>query len=76
MQHGVIEDYTICLRGNGADIHDLHARAVEADGYIAVTTAWIPTPAEVLRIIAGEPVYVTLLLSGAGFPPMRVEVKQ
>ena len=75
MQHGAIENSNLTLRGNGADIHDLHARWEHEDGWIAITTAWMPTPAEIARINRGMPVYVTLL-TNEGFPPMRVEVKK
>lgn len=74
MQHGVIEGHNLTLRGNGTDIHDLHCRVEDEDGYRAVTSAWIPSPAEVYAIMQGQPVYVTLLLLDK-FPPMRVGVK-
>jgi hypothetical protein len=37
-------------------------------------TAWEPTPDEILRIMAGKPVIITIL--GAVPPPMKVEVSE
>lgn len=75
MQHGAIEGFNLMLKGDGETIHDLHARIDDMGDYNEVTTAWHPTPAEVLRIVQGEPVYVTLLMGEIKFPPMRVGVK-
>ena len=73
---GVIENSNLKLLGNGDDVYDIFARMELEGNYRAVTTAWIPTPAEMIRLNAGEPVYVTqLILEGDGFQPIRVEVK-
>lgn len=42
------------------------------DGTPAMMTAWQPTPAEVARIVAGAPIYLTLL--GSAHPPVLLEV--
>ena len=42
------------------------------DGTPAMQTAWQPTPDEIARIVAGAPVYLTIL--GTGHPPVRLDV--
>lgn len=37
-----------------------------------MTTAWRPMPDELERLMAGAPVYLTIL--GTGHPPVRMEV--
>lgn len=56
-----------------AGIVDIHARREVVDGYQEITVAFEPTPAEMERLLAGHPVYVTQL--GNSFHPIRVEVK-
>lgn len=77
MQHGIIEDSNLILRGDPEQrIHDLHARVEECDGYRVVTSAWFPSPNEMALLQAGQPVYVSLwLVPGSGFPPISVLVK-
>lgn len=43
-----------------------------ADGTPAMQTAWEPTPNEIARIVAGEPIILTLL--GTAHPPVLIEV--
>lgn len=42
------------------------------DGTPAMMTAWEPTPAELARLNAGAPIYLTLL--GTAHPPVLLEV--
>lgn len=42
------------------------------DGTPAMQTAWEPTPAEIERIVAGQPIILTIL--GTGHPPVLIEV--
>lgn len=42
------------------------------DGTPAMQTAWEPTPSEIARIVAGQPIILTLL--GTGHPPVLIEV--
>lgn len=53
---------------NGLCIRDFEY----GDGTPAMMTAWQPTPAEVARIVAGEPIYLTLL--GSAHPPVLLQV--
>lgn len=46
---------------------------VYEDGTRAVMSAWMPTPEELARLNAGEPVY--LILFGTTMPPAYVGVK-
>ncbi len=51
----------------------IHAQvALEPGGYMTVTTAWTPTPAELVKLNLGVPVYLTLITDG--LPPMRLTV--
>ena len=43
-----------------------------SDGTPAMMTAWQPTPAEVAKIVAGEPIYLTIL--GRAHPPVLLQV--
>lgn len=43
------------------------------DGTPAMQTAWQPTPSEIARIVAGQPIILTLL--GTGHPPVLIEVR-
>lgn len=45
-----------------------------SDGTPAMQTAWEPTPAEIARIVAGEPIVLTLL--GTAHPPVLIEVPE
>ena len=49
-------------------VHD----TVNGEGTPAMTTAWIPTPAEIVAIVSGAPVHVQLL--GRVHPPILVTV--
>ena len=42
------------------------------DGTRAMQTAWEPTPAEIARIVAGQPIILTIL--GTGHPPVMIDV--
>lgn len=42
------------------------------DGTPAMQTAWEPTPAEIARIVAGQPIILTIL--GTAHPPVLIEV--
>lgn len=53
---------------NGLCVRDF----VYGDGTPAMQTAWQPTPSEIARIIAAEPIILTLL--GTGHPPVLIEV--
>ena len=44
------------------------------DGTPAMQTAWQPTPSEIERIVAGQPIILTLL--GTGHPPVLIEVRE
>lgn len=43
-----------------------------SDGSPAMITAWEPTPDEIARIVAGAPIYLTVI--GYAHPPVKVEV--
>ena len=45
---------------------------VYGDGTPAMQTAWELTPSEVARVVAGQPIILTLL--GRGHPPVLLEV--
>jgi hypothetical protein len=42
------------------------------DGTPAMQTAWEPTPAEIARIVSGQPILLTVL--GSAHPPVLIEV--
>ena len=44
------------------------------DGTPAMATAWQPTPDEIARIVAGAPIYLTIL--GSAHPPVCMDVGQ
>lgn len=44
------------------------------DGIPTMTSSWQPTPAELQRLLAGAPIYVTLL--GQAHPPIMLNVGQ
>lgn len=45
---------------------------VNGEGTPAMTTAWIPTPAEIAAIVRGAPIHVQIL--GTAHPPIMVTV--
>ena len=49
-------------------IHD----TVNGPGTLAMETAWLPTPDELARLVAGAPVILRVL--GTGHPPVMVDV--
>lgn len=57
----------------GLPIRDevIHER-VNGPGTPAMVTAWIPTPDEIAKIVAGAPIYLRVL--GTQHPPVMVEV--
>ena len=70
MQIGVIEGANCLMKGNGADIADLHV-VRNQDGFIS---AWFPTPAELIALNNGAPVY--LFIYGRSHPPVNLGVKR
>ena len=45
----------------------------KVDGEVpCMTTAWLPTPAELAALVAGAPIYVKIL--GVAHPPILVEI--
>ncbi|MES2814516.1 MAG: hypothetical protein V4720_06440 [Pseudomonadota bacterium] len=46
--------------------------AGHAEGVPAMQTAWQPTPDELARLVAGAPLYLTLL--GSAHPPVLMQV--
>jgi hypothetical protein len=46
--------------------------SVDGPGTPAMTTAWFPTPDELIALIAGAPIHVRIL--GTGHPPIMLEV--
>lgn len=71
---GVIEGHNCLLKGNGADVGDLHVIHDRANGIM--TSAWFPTPAELAALNQGAPVYVSLWTYGGAPQPIYVGVKQ
>jgi hypothetical protein len=71
---GVIEGYNCLLKGNGADVGDLHVVHDRVNG--TMTSAWFPTPAELAALNKGAPVYVSLYTYGALPQPIYIGVKQ
>jgi hypothetical protein len=65
-----IEGANIRLLGNGTDVGDLYAVRTD-DGFV---TAWTPTPAELVELNNGAPVY--LFVFGQQFPPVALGVKK
>ena len=51
---------------------ELITEGVNGENTPAMTTAWIPTPAEIAAIVKGAPVHVQLL--GTAHPPILVTV--
>ena len=45
---------------------------VNGEGTPCMTTAWLPTPDEIARIVAGAPVHLRIM--GTAHPPVMVEV--
>lgn len=71
---GVIEGANCVLKGNGAEIGDLHVIHDREQGY--VVSAWHPTPAELEALNKGAPVYVFQYNYGGAPMPLSVGVKQ
>ena len=66
---GVIEGHNITLTDSDPRIGDI--KAFRTNGRFI--TAWIPTPAEVAAINAGQPIYLVVL--GESHPAVYVGVK-
>lgn len=67
---GVIEGANCIMRGNGADVGDLHVIRKD-DGFVS---AWMPTPEELAALNRGAPVY--LFIYGSVHPPVGLGVKK
>ena len=65
-----IEGANFLLKGDGDTVADLRAIRTEDGRFIS---AWLPTPDELVRLNAGEPVYLSVW--GNGHPPVHVGVK-
>lgn len=52
--------------------NDLHVRVEEQDGVRVMTSAWMPTPDELRRLNAGEPIH--LHIYGSGHPVVALSV--
>jgi hypothetical protein len=74
MQVGRIRDSNFIYRAPQGmpDCLDLHVHVTDTDGMRIITSAWIPTPEEVKRIAAGQPVY--LHVYGHGHPVVSMSV--
>lgn len=74
---GHIEDATRVLGaplGQENTVAPLAVRdVIYPDGQRAVMSAWIPTPEELIKLNAGEPVY--LVVMGRSMPPCYIGVK-
>lgn len=74
MNFGTIGDANLKLIGDpDAGVMDVMALRVKEGEYYATSVAVFPTPEEMLRLLDGQPVIVTIL--GNSFPPLRVEVQ-
>ena len=67
---GVPEGANFTLLGDGDTVADLRVIRTEDGRFIS---AWLPTPDELVRLNAGEPVYLSVW--GNGHPPVYVGVK-
>ena len=65
-----IEGANFLLKGDGDTVADLRVIRTEDGRFIS---AWMPTPDELVRLNAGEPVYLSVW--GNGHPPVYVGVK-
>jgi hypothetical protein len=71
---GRIRDSNFVYRApEGVDnCSDLHVRVTHEDGVRVMTSAWMPTPEELARLNAGEPIH--LHIYGAGHPVVALSV--
>ena len=76
MQVGRIRGSNMVYRApEGMDnCQDLHVQVFEADGVRVMTSAWMPTPDEVARIQAGQPIF--LHIYGAIHPVVSMTVPE
>lgn len=51
---------------------DLHVHVSEENGLRIISSAWLPTPEEVARICAGQPIF--LHIYGSGHPVVAMSV--
>lgn len=65
-----IEGANFLLKGDGDTVADLRVIRTEDGRFIS---AWLPTLDELVRLNAGEPVYLSVW--GNGHPPVYVGVK-
>jgi hypothetical protein len=72
MHIGAIENSNLTLKGNGHDVADLLCIVDREE--CTFTSAWIPTPAEVMALMEGAPVYLKLWTNGQ-HPPVFIGVK-
>lgn len=53
---------------------DLRVRVDEVDGQRWITSAWIPTPEEVQRLVSGQPIHLHIM--GNNHPVVAMSVPQ
>ena len=63
-----------CTRriGKSQGYFGLPLRDEVVDGVPQMVTSWQPTPAEIADLMAGAPIYLTVI--GVGHPPVRLTV--
>lgn len=71
MQIGNIEGSNLTMKGDGISVADL--RVVINRDESTFTSAWLPTPAELMALVQGEPVY--LRIWSDTHPPVFIGVK-
>lgn len=76
MQVGHIRNSNFCYTApEGMDnCQDLHVRVTEEQGIRIITSAWFPTPDELKRMQAGQPIY--LHVYGSGHPVVSMSVPE
>jgi len=74
MRPGVIRDTNFTYRAPDGmqDCQDLHVHVFDDGDVRIITSAWIPTPDEVERIKAGQPIW--LHVYGSGHPVVSMTV--
>lgn len=53
-------------------LHALENSAVTGPDTPVMVTAWIPSPDEIVKLMAGAPIYLSLV--GIAHPPVRISV--
>lgn len=77
MQPAKIDGYTDVFRKPG-DMSDeecgsLHVKRGCFNGLDTLQSAWVPSPEELQKLNAGQPVILTII--GSGHPPVMLEVQ-